>query len=165
MQSCCVSDTVHSSADWHHSVATKWYSAKEGETCLTLNGFNKVKALCVLLLPPNSLCHKGEINGLWKRTGYRECLIHQATWDSGWVKAGSISCDSLPPQWPCVCECVCVYVRGMQRNTNKLERSVCECVRNCPRVTMCLSCNSVFVCAYVHVCPAGTFELTTGHET
>lgn len=41
-------------------------SAKEGETCLTLNGFNKVKALCDLLLPLNSQCHKGEINGLWK---------------------------------------------------------------------------------------------------
>lgn len=30
--------------------------------------FNKVKALCVLFLLLNSQCHKGEINGFWKRT-------------------------------------------------------------------------------------------------
>lgn len=43
-------------------------TAKEGATYLTLNGFNKVKALCVLILPLNTQCPKGEINGLWKRT-------------------------------------------------------------------------------------------------
>lgn len=41
-------------------------TAKEGATYLTLNGFNKVRALCVLILPLNSQCPKGEINGLWK---------------------------------------------------------------------------------------------------
>lgn len=39
-------------------------TAKEGATYLTLNGFNKVRALHVLILPLNSQCHKGEINGL-----------------------------------------------------------------------------------------------------
>lgn len=126
---------------------------QEGETCLTLNGFNKVKALCVLLLPPNSLCHKGEINGLWKRTGYRECLIHQATWDSGWVKAGSISCDSLPPQWPCVSVCACVRVCQRDAKKHKQVRKkcvwVCAQLSSCDYVSFMQQCICVCICACV----------------
>lgn len=44
--------------------------AEEGETCSTQDGFSRVKALCVLLVLLNTQCHKGEINGLLKRSWY-----------------------------------------------------------------------------------------------
>lgn len=47
------------------------FTAKEDATHLTLNDFNKVRALCLLKPTLNSQCHKGEINGLWKTTSYR----------------------------------------------------------------------------------------------